>query len=77
MYLDIKCPNCGYNSYNVLNVKTNKEVIMTISKCEPTGCSLQIPEDNIFDEYETFSELQIFSEKRYKIIEMINSDCFD
>ena len=77
MYINIKCPNCGYNSYNVLNVETNKEVVMTISKCEPFGCSLQIPEDNILDEYGTFSELQLFSEKKYKIIEMIKSECFN
>lgn len=49
---------------------------MTISKCEPFGCSLQIPDDNILDEYGTFSELQLFSEKKYKIIEMIKSECF-
>lgn len=77
MYIQIQCPNCGYNSYKVLNVKTNKEVIMTISKCEPMGCTLQIPEDDIIIEYETFSDLQVFSENKYKIIEMIATDCFN
>jgi hypothetical protein len=73
----IQCPQCGFNSYKALNVKTNKEVTITISKCESGGCSIQIPEDDIWEEYGHFDDILLYSENRYKILEMIETDCFN
>lgn len=77
MNLTIQCPQCGFNSYKALNVKTNKEVIMTISKCESGSCSIQIPEDNVWEEHGQFDDIILYSEKRYKILQMIETDCFN
>ncbi len=76
MNLTIECPQCGFNSYKALNVKTNKEVTMTISKCESGGCALQIPEDDVWEEHENFNDIILYSEKSYLIIEMLETDCF-
>ncbi|MBS7234032.1 hypothetical protein KHA90_23785 [Flavobacterium psychroterrae] len=50
---------------------------MTISKCEPQGCCLQIPHEDVWHEFDTFAELQIYSDEFYQIIEMTKTDCFD
>lgn len=39
MIIEVSCPQCGYNEYRALNTTTQKEVTITISKCE-TGCEL-------------------------------------
>lgn len=75
MNLFISCPQCGYNEYKALNTKTNKEVTITISKCETTGCELQVPEDNVYNTFETQDELSIL--KHYTILEQTHTDCMD
>ena len=73
MNLTISCPQCGYNEYKALNTKTNKEVTITISKCETTYCNLDIPEDEIFDTFDNQESLCI--PKHYVILKQTLSDC--
>lgn len=75
MNLKISCPQCGFNEYKALNTKTNKEVTITISKCETTGCDIQIPIDDLQDKFENQYDLCVPS--YYKILEQTLSDCFD
>lgn len=75
MNLSISCPQCGYNEYKALNTKTNREVTIIISKCETTGCELQIPEDGVFNTFERQEDLYLQS--HYDIIEQTLSDCMD
>ena len=75
MNLTISCPQCGYNEYEALNTKTNKEVTIIISKCETTACELQIPEDEIDNTFERQEDLCLPS--HYTILEQTLSDCLD
>ncbi len=75
MNLKISCPQCGYNEYKALNTKTNKEVLITISKCETTGCELEISEDEVFNTFSRQEDLCLPS--HYTILEQTLSDCFD
>ena len=75
MDLKISCPQCGYNEYKALNTKTNKEVTITISKCETTACELEITEDGV---YNTFSRQEdLCLPNHYTILEQTLSDCLD
>ena len=75
MNLTISCPQCGYNEYKALNTKTNKEVIIIISKCETTSCILQIPEDDIDYTFDQQADLVIPS--CYLILEQTLSNCLE
>lgn len=75
MDLKISCPQCGYNEYKALNTKTEKEVTIIISKCETTGCDLEIPQDEFYDKFENQCDLCIPS--YYTILEQTLSDCMD
>jgi uncharacterized Zn finger protein len=73
MKLEITCPQCGYNEYKAYNTTSNKEVTIVISKCETTGCDLQIIEEDVFMTFENQNDLMIDS--RYKLLEQTFSDC--
>ena len=75
MDLKISCPQCGYNEYKALNTKTNKEVTITITKCETTSCVLLIPEDEIDNTFDQQGDLCIPS--YYTILEQTLSNCED
>ena len=75
MNLFISCPQCGYNEYRALNTETNTEVTIIISKCETTGCDLDIPQDEFYNKFENQCDLCIPS--RYTILEQTHTDCLD
>lgn len=75
MNLTISCPQCGYNEFKALNTKTNKEVVIIISKCETTACELEIPEDGVFNTFSRQEDLYLPS--YYIILEQTLSDCLD
>lgn len=75
MDLSISCPQCGFNKYRALNTKTNKEVTIVISKCETTGCILQIPDDEIDDTFD--QQVDLILPSYYTILEQTLSDCMD
>lgn len=74
MNLTIQCPQCGFIEFKALNTETNYEVTITISKCETTHCSLDIPEDEFYYTFEFQEDLCLPS--NYKIISQTLSKCF-
>lgn len=75
MLLEISCPECGFNEYKAVNTTSNKEVTIIISKCETTGCELQVLEEDVYMTFENQDDLIIDS--CYKILEQTESNCLD
>ena len=76
MKLEINCPECGYNSYKVVEISTGNSLSVIVAKCETGGCNIEI--DNLeFEHYEDFSELTSFFNNRFNIVDIIGQNCVD
>lgn len=74
MEIEINCPECGYNSYLVIENTSNTSVEAVISKCPDGGCDLTINND-YYEHYQDFDELKSFFTSRYTVTEITGTDC--
>lgn len=66
MEIEINCPECGYNSYLVIEKSSNASMEAVISKCPDGGCDLTINND-YYEHYQDFDELKTLSHKVCKL----------
>lgn len=74
MKIEITCPSCGYNSYRALNNRTQREVVLVIAKCADGSFNIDVVEDNYFETYDSFEEVQ-FDYSLYTLLEVTGSNC--